>query len=49
MSLTLRPTGLASPAYADQLELHCLRGRQPIGRMYEDKQAQPELRWFTAC
>jgi hypothetical protein len=46
MPLTLRPTGLSSPAYTDQLDYTVYEEGRAIGRMYEDKQALPELRWF---
>ena len=46
MPLTLRPTGLASPVYADWLDYTVFEDGRAIGRMYEDKQTRPELRWF---
>ena len=46
MSLTLRPTGLSSPAYADWLDYTVYDDAKPVGRMYEDKMALPELRWL---
>jgi hypothetical protein len=46
MPLTLRPTGLSSPAYADWLDYTIYEDGRAIGRMYEDKQSLPELRWF---
>ena len=45
MALTLRPTGLSSPAYADRLDYTIFDNGKPVGRMYEDKHA-PELPWF---
>jgi len=44
--LTLRPTGLSSPIYRDQLDYGVLEDGRPIGRMYEDLHALSELRWF---
>ena len=46
MPLTLRPTGLSSPAYADQPDYIVCEDGKAIGRMYEDRQTLPELRWF---
>jgi hypothetical protein len=46
MSLTLRPTGLSSPAYRDWLDYIVLEDGRAVGRMYEDRQTLPELRWF---
>jgi hypothetical protein len=45
MHLTLRPTGLQSPAYADRLDWTVLDGRE-VGRIYEDCSAStpPDLR-----
>jgi hypothetical protein len=44
--LTLRPTGLSPPVYRDQLDYEVIEDGRAIGRMYEDKHALPELRWF---
>ena len=44
--LTLRPTGLSPPIYRDQFDYEVLEDGHPIGRMYEDLHALPELRWF---
>jgi hypothetical protein len=44
--LTLRPTGLSSPACRDWLDYIVLEDGSAIGRMYEDRHAKPELRWF---
>jgi hypothetical protein len=52
MPLTLRPTGLSSPAYADQPDYIVCEDGKAIGRMYEDRQTLPELCWFwsiTVC
>ena len=46
MHLTLGPTGLSSPVYADQLDYTVFEDGRAIGRMYEDKHSRPELRWF---
>ena len=46
MPLSLRPTGLSSPAYADQPDYVVCEDGKAIGRMYEDRQTLPELRWF---
>src|SRR6476646_9132795 len=46
MPLTLRPTGLSSPAYADQPDYIVCEDGKAIGRMYEDRQTLPELCWF---
>ena len=46
MPLTLRPTGLSSPIYRDQLDYTVFEDGRTIGRMYEDKHAREELRWF---
>jgi hypothetical protein len=45
MPLTLRPTGLASPVYADWLDYTVIEDGREIGRMYEDNYAR-SLRWF---
>jgi len=39
-------TGLSSPAYANQLDYTVYDDGKSVGRMYEDKMARPELRWF---
>jgi hypothetical protein len=36
MPLTLRPTGLSSPAYADKLDYVVCEDGKVIGRLYED-------------
>ena len=48
MALTLRPTGLQSPAYEDWADYSVYENGDRIGRLYEDRAAatQPELRWF---
>ena len=44
--LTLRPTGLSSPVYQDQLDYVVIEDGRTIGRLYEDEHALPELCWF---
>jgi hypothetical protein len=45
--LILRPTiGLSSPVYKDRFDYTVFEEGRPIGRMYEDRHAPPELRWF---
>src|SRR6202011_3818669 len=46
MPLTLRPTGLSSPAYADKLDYVVCEDGKVIGRIYEDWHTLPDLRWF---
>jgi hypothetical protein len=46
MALSLRRTGLAFPAFADSVDYCVIEGGQIIGRIYEDRQTLPELRWF---
>ena len=45
MTLTLRPTGLASPAYEHREDWTILEDGREVGRMYEDGSAStpPEL------
>ena len=45
MPLTLRPTGLQSPAYADRQDWTVFEHGCAIGRIYEDS-SPAELRWF---
>jgi hypothetical protein len=44
--LTLRPTGLSSPAYRDWLDYVIVEDGRDVGRLYEDRHSRPELRWF---
>ena len=44
--LTLRPTGLSSPAYLDWLDYVIVEDGRDVGRLYEDRLSRPELRWF---
>ena len=47
MPLILRPTiGLSSPVYKDRFDYTVFEEGRPIGRLYEDRHAPPELRWF---
>jgi hypothetical protein len=46
MALSPRRNGLASPAYADKLDYLVTEDGQVIGRIYEDKHAPPDVRWF---
>jgi hypothetical protein len=46
MSLTMRKTGLESPAYADDVDYTVYSGKWAIGRIYEDRSSQPEIRWY---
>jgi hypothetical protein len=44
--LTLRPTGLSSPAYRDLVDYMVIQDDRAVGRIYEDRQTLPDLRWF---
>jgi hypothetical protein len=44
--LTLRPTGLSSPAYWDWLDYVIVEDGRDVGLVYEDRHNRPELRWF---
>ena len=46
MALTLRPTGLESPGYNDLKDYTVFSGRWGIGRIYEERGARPDLRWY---
>ena len=46
MPLTLRPTGLSSPAYRDWLDYVIVADGRAVGRIYEDRHTSPDLRWF---
>ena len=41
MPLTLRPTGLASPAYRDWADYIVLEDGRAVGRIYEDRHTLP--------
>jgi hypothetical protein len=49
MTLTLRPTGLASPAYQDRQDWTVFEDGKEVGRIYEDglASAPTELRWLV--
>ena len=44
--LTLRPTGLSSPAYRNWLDYVIVEDGRNVGRLYEDRHSPPEYRWF---
>jgi hypothetical protein len=44
--LTLRRTGLSSPAYRAWLDYIIVEDGRDVGRLYEDRHSKPELRWF---
>ena len=44
--LTLRCTGLSSPAYRAWLDYIIVEDGRDVGRLYEDRHSKPELRWF---
>jgi hypothetical protein len=44
--LSLRRTGLSSPAYRDLLDYVIVEDGRNVGRLYEDRHSRPELRWF---
>jgi hypothetical protein len=44
--LSLRRTGLSSPAYRDWLDYVIVEDGRDVGRLYEDRHSRPELRWF---
>jgi len=46
MALSLRTTGLSSPAYRDWLDYVIVEAGRDVGRLYEDRHSPPELRWF---
>ena len=43
--LTLRPTGLSSPAYRDWLDYVSVADGRAVGRIYEDRHTLPDLSW----
>jgi hypothetical protein len=43
MPLTLRPTGLSSPAYRDWLDYVIVADGRAVGRIYEDRHTSPDL------
>jgi hypothetical protein len=46
MALTLRLTGLSSPAFRDWADYIVRDDGRDVGRMYEDRNSLPALRWF---
>ena len=46
MALTLRPTGLSSPTYQDWADYIVRDDGRDVGRLYEDRNSLPALRWF---
>jgi hypothetical protein len=46
MPLNLRPTALSSPAYRDWADYIVREDSRAVGRIYEDRQTLPDLRWF---
>ena len=44
--LTLRRSGLSSPAYRDCLDYVIVEDGRDVSRLYEDRHSKPELRWF---
>ena len=45
-SLKLRPTGLASPVDNDRHDYTVYSGEWPMGRIYEERGAREDQRWF---
>ncbi len=45
-TLTLRPSGLSSPAFGDWLDYVVVDDGRDVGRIYGDRHTLPELRWF---
>jgi hypothetical protein len=48
MPLTMRPTGLGSGFYKDNVDYSVFCGEWCIGRIYENRSGPKELRWFWA-
>lgn len=46
MSLTLRPTGLASPVDKDRRDYIVWSGDWAMGRIYEERGSPQHLRWY---
>ena len=46
MVLSLRRTGLSSPAYRDLLDYVIVEDGRDVERLYEDRNSKPEYRWF---
>jgi hypothetical protein len=48
MALTMRPTGLGSGAYKDNVDYNIFSGEWLIGRIYEVRGGPEHLQWFWA-
>jgi hypothetical protein len=48
MPLTMRPTGLGSGFYKDNVDYGIFSGEWCIGRIYETRTGPGSLRWFWA-
>jgi hypothetical protein len=48
MPLTMRPTGLGSGFYKDNVDYGIFSGEWCIGRIYETRTGPESLRWFWA-
>jgi hypothetical protein len=46
VTLTLRRTGLSSPAFQDWADYIVRDDGRDVGRLYEDRHSLPALRWF---
>jgi hypothetical protein len=46
MALTMRPTGLSSPAFAHLQDWTILEDGETVGRIYESVGTPPEYRWY---
>ena len=48
MTLTMRPTGLSSPAYQDEFDVSIYKDGEAVGRIYEcgGIGMPPDIRWF---
>jgi hypothetical protein len=46
MTLSLRRTGLASPAFAHKADYVVIEDGRVIGRVYEDRYLPADIRWF---
>ena len=46
MALSLRSTGLRSPALADWADYNVMEDGKVVGRIYEDRQTPAEFRWL---
>jgi hypothetical protein len=46
MTLTMRKTGLESPAYSDDTDYTVYSGKWAVGRIYEDRSSRQEIRWY---